>query len=156
MPNGTWLRNLRAVERDKGVDYTTLACHASELTPYVREQLARAAQGVEEVYSQLPSAVLPEAEQRARWESSREEYVARICEAVQRLGVALTAVGCSDAELEKHIVCEEDANEVKRDIETVSSEDGEDDTVDEGVDSESTVLMKVPVERRTDIQESVI
>lgn len=154
MPNGTWLRDLRAVERDRGVDYMSLACNASELTPYVRDQLSLAAQGIEALYASLPSPLTPDGDQRSHWEGTREEYIARVCEAVQRLGAALAAVGCTDGEREKAAVCEEDANEEKRDTSPSSLSEGEVCTRDEESDREATVMTGLPVDTRTKVRES--
>lgn len=156
VPDGTWLRAVRAEERDKGVDFRALACHASELTPYVRDQLSRAAQGIEELYASLPSPLTPDTQQREFWESGREEYVARVCEAVQRLGAALAAVGCTDNELAKAASCEEVVNEAKRDTSLVSSDDDESHVLDDECDREATILMELPSDTCTKVRESVI
>lgn len=141
MPNGTWLRSLRAMEKDNGVNYTELACQATVLTPYVREHLSRAAQGIEELYAKLPSALVDDAAQRAHWEDGREAYVSRICEAIQHLGKALAAVGCTDSALNKLLVCNEEANEEEND----TSYDGrEEDSSEEESDGGETVVIAVP------------
>lgn len=146
MPNGTWLRSLRAMEKDKGVDYTALACHAQALTPYVREHLSRAAQGIEELYGQLPSAIVSDEDQRVHWETGRDAYVSRICEAIQHLGRALSAVGCTDAELEKILTCNEEANKVECDT---SSDNPEEEVSEEEIDGSETVVMALPEKART-------
>lgn len=151
MTNGTWLRSLRAVEKDAGVDYTTLACHAVALTPYVREHLSRAAQGIEGVYNQLPSVVESEEGQRVRWEDGREAYVDRICEAIQHLGKALTALGCTDSELEKILLCKEDANEEESDT---SSDAREEEATEEEIDGSETIVMALPEKVCTAVPES--
>jgi hypothetical protein len=114
--NGTWLRDVRAKERDKGVNHKDLACYASSLTPYVRDHLARAAQGIEELYGQLPSVIIPDGAQRTFWEEGREDFISRVCEVLSHLGAALAAVGCTDNELKRACGCEEHVKEAKRDI----------------------------------------
>lgn len=99
MSYGTWLRDLRAEERDAGVDHRDLACYASKLTPHVRDHLALAAQGIEELYTSLPAMITPDWAQRTYWEDSREVYLTRLTQALQHLGSALVAAGCTDAEL---------------------------------------------------------
>lgn len=151
MPNGAWLRSLRAMEKDTGVDYTDLACRATVLTPYVRDHLSRAAQGIEELYAKLPSAIVSDEDQRAHWEEGREAYVSSICEAIQHLGKALAAVGCTDSELNKLLVCNGEANEVESDT---SSDGREEDTSEEETDGSETVVMAVPWKVRATVPES--
>lgn len=99
MQFGTWLRDARAREKDKGVDHRELACYANKLTPYVQDCMARALQGMEELYAQLPPAVAPEEKQRKQWEDGRTAFVARMRESLDLIGAALTAVGCTEEEL---------------------------------------------------------
>lgn len=96
---GTWLRSVRARERDKGTPYRDLATYPEKLTPYVQEELAQAAQVVETLYVKLPRATDPVGDQRAQWEQGREEFIATVRTALDHLGAALSAVGCTDAEL---------------------------------------------------------
>lgn len=153
MPNGTWLADTRAVEKDMGVDHNELACHASLLTPYIRDRLARAARALEELYGQLPSPLAPEGEQRGYWEGGREAYVGRICEVIQHLGSALSAVGCTDDEAERYLVCEETVNEAKRDNASSDDDACESCAVEEETDRETTVFAASLVEVRTEVPE---
>lgn len=82
-----------------GVSHRDLACHASRLTPHARNHLARAAQEIEFLYSGLPADILSDQIQRIYWENGREAYVSRLAAVLHHLGSALTAVGCTDAEL---------------------------------------------------------
>jgi hypothetical protein len=142
------------MERDKGVNHDHLARYASSLTPYVRDHLARAAQGIEELYAALPSDLTPEDEQRSAWEDGRAEYVDRICESIQHLGAALTAVGCTDDELKRIIVCEEVANEVKRDGVADSSKNDECASENE-FDTDAHNSSVSSVDQITDVPEAV-
>lgn len=99
MQFGTWLRDARAQEKDRGVDHRELACYASKLTPYVQDRMARALQGLEELYAQLPSVAAPEEKQREAWEGGREAFVVRTREALDLLGAVLTSIGCTEKEL---------------------------------------------------------
>lgn len=144
--NGTVLRTIRAGEKSKGVNYTTLACHASVLTPHVRDHLSRAARKIEELYNQLPSPVTPDVAQRSHWESQREAYVARICEVIEHVGATLTAMGCTDTEMEKLLGCEDGANETEIEISTAPSESSEEHTPMEKSGSDKTVTVPLPVE----------
>lgn len=139
------------MEKDTGVDYSMLACRAAVLTPYVREHLSRAAQEIEGLYNQLPSIVDPEDIQRTRWEDGRESYVDRICEAIQHLGKALTALGCADSELEKILLCKEDANQEEIDT---SSDGREEEATGKEIDGGKTIVMTLPEKARTEIPES--
>lgn len=96
---GTWLRVARAQERDSGVDFRELACYASKLTPHIQDHLAPALQDLELLYAELPPTVSAEEEQREFWESYRSEYIRRIRGALDHIGAALVAVGCTDEEL---------------------------------------------------------
>lgn len=154
MPNGTWIRAVRAGEKNRGVNYTTLACHASVLTPYVRDHLAYAAQGIEELYTQLPPAISEETEQRDHWENRRSEYVTRICKVVEHVGAALAALGCTDSELEKLVVCKDDANDMESDTHPTSSDAAEEYTDEEIVGSCKTITMELPGEGRTAVPET--
>lgn len=151
MAEGALLRKVRAGEKSRGVNYTTLACQASVLTPYVRDHLSHAAQAIEELYTQLPSPVTPDAAQRAHWEAERETYVARICEAVERLAAALTSMGCTDGEMEKLLACKEEANEKEIDTPSVASDITEEHTAEAESDSDEAVLAESLVEGRTTV-----
>lgn len=109
-----------------------MACYGHKLTPYVRHQLASALQDVEELYSELPSTLLPEAGQREFWENIRPEYVQRLRKALDHFAAALVAVGCTDSELSG---CEP----VSRDDEA-----SETPAVEESPAPEETVLLPVP------------
>lgn len=100
MQFGTWLRDARAQEKDRGISHRDLACDARKLTPYVQDRMARALQGLEELYAQLPSVAAPEEAQRAQWEEGRRAFIVRTREALDLLGATLTAVGCTEEELE--------------------------------------------------------
>jgi hypothetical protein len=141
------------VEQGKGVDHRELACYATALTPYVRDHLARAAQNIEELYAQLPSAVVGEEQQRGYWESGREAYITRLCEVLHHLGAALTAVGCTDDELKSMCGCEESVKEEKRDIPPQFSESAVRDTDEEESDSDDDGDPEVSVDTCTDLQE---
>lgn len=151
--NGTWLHSVRAVEQGKGVDHRELACYAALLTPYVRDHLARAAQSIEELYTQLPSVVVGEDQQRAHWENGREAYISRLCEVLHHLGAALTAVGCTDDELKGLCGCEESVKEGKGDIPPQISVFAVLDTDEEESVSEGDEEPEVSVDTRTDLQE---
>lgn len=150
MSNGTVLRTIRAGEKSKGVNYTTLACQASVLTPYVRDQLSLAAQKIEELYTRLPSPVTPDVVQRSHWESQREVYVARVCEVIQYVGAALTSMGCTDSEMEKILGCTDQADETRIQDSTGASEDSEELTPVKESDSSKTVTVPLPVETNTE------
>lgn len=99
MTHGTWLRTVRSREKSAGVDHRQFACYASTLTPHVRDHLARAAQGIEKLYGQLPAATVSEADQREHWTEGREAYIDSIRDVLGHLAAALTAVGCTDKQL---------------------------------------------------------
>lgn len=99
MEYGTWLRTMRAQEKVAGVDHIAMACYASQLTPYVRTHLATALQDMEELYAQLPPVIALEEEQREHWENGRDAYIACIRGALDHIGAALNAVGCTDEQL---------------------------------------------------------
>lgn len=99
MQFGTWLGVLRAEEAKDGVDHYELACYADKLTPYVRGHLADALgtlRGVDDLIPEFSS----EQELRGFWEDSRDEYIRKIRETLDHVGAALTAVGCTDKQLE--------------------------------------------------------
>lgn len=99
MTYGTWLSAARAEEKRLGVDHHEMACYASRLTPYVQNHLAVALRDLEQLYAELPSPIAEDVEQREYWEGTRREYVSRIRAALDHIGAALTAVGCTDEEL---------------------------------------------------------
>lgn len=119
---GTWLSDARASEKDKGVNHRELACYGSKLTPYVQNQLAPALQDMETLYAALPSVTEDEEKQRAFWEDFRPEYVQRIRVALDSIGAALTAVGCTEDELASAVP---DATEPDASSETPEGEDQE-------------------------------
>jgi hypothetical protein len=90
---------VRDREKASGVDHRDLACYASRLTPHVRDHLAHAAQEIEKLYGQLPSAASFESQQREHWEEGREDYIESIRSVLGHLASALTAVGCTDEQL---------------------------------------------------------
>ena len=97
---GTWLRAARARGREAGVDYTELACYPDKLTLYMRDQMSLALQTMEELYCRLPSTTEDEPSQRETWENLRGDFVAHMRESLDLLGAVLTAVGCTEEELE--------------------------------------------------------
>lgn len=126
---GTWLRATRAKEREDGVDHVELACYASKLTPYIRDHMARALQDMEELYAQLPSAAVPEENQRDHWENGRQAYITRMRESLDHIGAALNAVGCTDEELDN--VSQANEEEIESDTPEPASESGDEVQVDE-------------------------
>lgn len=136
MTFGTWLRTAREDEKDRGVDHYALACDAVRLTPYVRDHLARAAQGIEALYTQLPAAPVPESAQRAHWENGREAYIVRLREVLEHLAAALNAVGCTDRQLATYGHLPEVTPPV--DFGLAEEEEAED------VDPEETITVSVP------------
>lgn len=96
---GTWLASIRASERDSGVNHRDLACNPSRLTPYVQGQMSTALYDLERLYAQLPPVVAEESEQREAWEQLRDDYVRTVRQALDHIGAALCAVGCTDGEL---------------------------------------------------------
>lgn len=101
MEYGTWLHATRAQEKVDGVDHIAMACYASTLTPYIRDHLAPALQGLEDLYAQLPPVIATEESQREYWENGRDAYIAKIRAALDHIGAALNAVGCTDEQLAK-------------------------------------------------------
>lgn len=99
MTHGTWLRTVRAQEKAQGVDHRRLACYATELTPHVRDHLARAAQEIENLYGRLPAGTVLEEDQRKHWTEGREDYIDSLRAVLGHLASALTAVGCTDKRL---------------------------------------------------------
>jgi hypothetical protein len=97
---GTWLRSVRAREREAGVDHRELACYASKLTPYIQDNLSEALHRLEKLYIQIPATAFTEQIQRERWEKLRPGYVRDVREALDFLAATLTAVGCTEDELE--------------------------------------------------------
>lgn len=97
---GTWLRAARARERETGVDHRELACYAGKLTPYVQDQMSQALHDLEKLYIRIPPTALHESNQRMLWESLRTEFVHDIRIALDRIAAVLTAVGCTEEELE--------------------------------------------------------
>lgn len=134
MQFGTWLKDVRAQERDRGVDHFDLACNASRLTPYIKDNLALFLRDLEFLYLELPTERMSEADQREYWEEHRDEYVRRLRIALNRLAATLTAVGCTDQELAGI----SDSATPSDDVPEVDSED------QEGDDEEAeTVLLEV-------------
>lgn len=88
-----------------------MACYASKLTPYVQDHMARALQNMEELYAQLPSVALSEEDQREHWENGRGAYITRMRESLDHIGAALSAVGCTDKELDRVGQADETKNE---------------------------------------------
>lgn len=99
MQYGTWIHDVRAQEKDKGVDFYKLACYASKLTPYIKDRLSYALRDLEQLYLALPADIDGDAEQREYWEASREEYIESVRTALCGIAAALAAVGCTDEEL---------------------------------------------------------
>lgn len=97
---GTWLQSARARERESGVDHRELACYAGKLTPYVQDQMSRALHDLEKLYIRIPPTALHESNQRLLWESLRTDFVRDIRGALDHIGAVLTAVGCTEEELE--------------------------------------------------------
>jgi hypothetical protein len=110
------------------------------LTPYIRGHLAPALQDLEDLYAELPSLITDEGDQRRFWEETRPEYIRRVREAMNHIGAALTAVGCTDEDLE------DPKPEVVDDAEEAEEADSE-VSEDEG---DETVLLPLP-----DIQHEV-
>lgn len=96
---GTWLRDIRAKEREAGVNHRDLASRPAELTSYVQDHLSQALRKLELMYTQIPPAPIPEDRLRIRWESFRGRYIRDIRYALDHIGAALTAVGCTEEEL---------------------------------------------------------
>lgn len=96
---GTWLRDVRAQERDRGVDHYELACHASRLTPYIKDNMSQALRDLERLWMRLPTELMGEDEQRLFWEEYRAEYIRQVQGALVRFAASLTAVGCTEEEL---------------------------------------------------------
>lgn len=146
MPYGTWLEGVRSQERSRGVDYRHLACYASELTPYVRDQLARAALGLEEIYAHLPSLLVSDDAQREHWVAARDTYVNHVSAVVRHLGAALSAVGCTDAEFAQVIAGKETVKSAE-----VTGQSAlpvaEEHTDDGAPDSEQTITVRVLAEK---------
>lgn len=99
MQFGTWLSALRGQESIDGVDHYELACYASKLTPYVRGNLDDALGLLASVSDDIPDGVSDD-DLRAYWEENRSAYIRKIREVLDHIGAALTAVGCTDKQLE--------------------------------------------------------
>lgn len=101
MQYGTWLTTLRAEEATEGVDHYEMACYADRLTSYVRDHLHAAVDGLTAADYGIPETSLtPDDELREHWETTRSEYIQQLREALGHIGAALTAVGCTDKQLE--------------------------------------------------------
>jgi hypothetical protein len=135
---GTWLKDVRAQERDRGVDHYELACNASLLTPYIKDNLSLALRDLELLYTKLPTGLMSDDEQRAHWEESRDTYVVQVRDALERIAATLTAVGCT----EKELASISDDRESPDDVPQEPARDEEGDG--EGDDEEAeTVLLAV-------------
>jgi len=97
---GSFLRSARTREREAGIDHRELACYAGKLTPYVQSNLSNALLTLETLYTRIPSTVISEQQQRELWEQLRSVYIQDIRSALDRIAAVLTAVGCTEEELE--------------------------------------------------------
>lgn len=140
MQFGTWLRDARAQERDRGVSHRELVSQPVMLTEYMQDHMARALQNMEELYAQFPAAAHDEARQREIWEALREPFVIRMREALDHIGAVLTVV-CTTEELER-AGCDEESPESAPEDEKVDKEPPE-ETAEP--DLEETVHVPLPV-----------
>jgi hypothetical protein len=141
---GTWLKDVRAQEKTQGVDHRELACYASLLTARVQDELSRALRGLELLYIRIPAVALHEDFQRDRWENYRTEYIREIREALDHIGAALAAVGCTDEELAGAHQTQCSAED-EEEPEEPTDESSEEDSSDGIADNEETVKFPVVV-----------
>lgn len=125
---GTWLRDVRAEEREAGVNHRDLACRPAELTSYVQDQMCEALSRMERLYIRIPPAPLDESHLREKWEDFREPYIYELRKALDHIGAALTAVGCTEDELASigrpEILSEETPEALEEGSENSESEPG--------------------------------
>lgn len=131
---GTWLRTCRAKEREAGVDHRQLACHPAELSTYEQHNLSKALHLMEKLYIRIPPSAFSDSRLRERWEGFRSEYIRELRVALDCIGAALTAVGCTEEELEAA------GRPVKASVPD-AEEDTENPGSEEKVETEETVVL---------------
>jgi hypothetical protein len=96
-----WLVTQRKHQMDNhGVDHVDLVSNADKLTGYTGARIVKARNSLEDARLIIPLTWEPETVQREIWEKDRDAFVKNLVECLFSVGSVLTAVGCTDAELQ--------------------------------------------------------
>lgn len=101
MQTGTWLRWVRSKEKQEGLDHHELVCDPYKLTVRTRKKILQAMNHVHRALALVPLPMEEDAQQRRIWEENRQAYVRELALCAEGIAAALTAVACTDREIEK-------------------------------------------------------